>query len=281
MFLPVDRPIGISPSWTACRAHRAARPCRPKVDGAADQLALGTGPHDTLVGYVFGKGGVMLKFIAAVGRHRAWSDAEWQRHYHDHHGPLVASTAGFTTQTLGYRQNYIRPFALPDALPAPDRIGGVTELWFDDLAAMDRAFAAPDYLRNVRPDEGRFADSSIAIMGLGEETTIHDRSEMSGEKRWACQPLIHLFVFQSSSALEGVETVRARRHTRMITSAAARLFPTARAFSSVDELWFDDDVQALACGRDILRKQPASTPEPPLLLLTQAHTVFDRRLLQH
>ncbi len=35
---------------------------------------------------------------------------------------------------------------------------GVTELWFDDVAALARCFSDPEYLRVVRPDEASFLD---------------------------------------------------------------------------------------------------------------------------
>lgn len=53
--------------------------------------------------------------------------------------------------------------------PAPD-FDSITELWFEDAAAMQRELASDHYINVVKPDEAGFADPSrIVVMGVSEE----------------------------------------------------------------------------------------------------------------
>lgn len=49
---------------------------------------------------------------------------------------------------------------------------GTAELWFDSVADKDAFFSDPDYLRDVQPDEERFADMTRTVFFVTEEESV-------------------------------------------------------------------------------------------------------------
>ena len=50
------------------------------------------------------------------------------------------------------------------------------ELWFDSVADKDAFYSDPDYLRDVNPDEARFADMSETVFFVTSEEPVIDRT---------------------------------------------------------------------------------------------------------
>lgn len=140
----------------------------------------------------------MIKICGCAFRKPGIEAAAWFDHYHERHGPLIASLNKYCENVAAYRQNYIdHDFA---HLPAdvPEAPGGVSELWYPDLDAAGRAFADADYLRDGRADEESFVDFSRGISLFGTERVIFDRSP-SAAASWTREPRHRLFIFRASA----------------------------------------------------------------------------------
>jgi hypothetical protein len=141
----------------------------------------------------------MIKISALFGKRPEWQEADFVAHYLERHAPLVAGTAGFKRFCTKYVQN-IRidpgpefPF---DTVPA--RQGAITELWFRDPENVAEAYAAPDYLERVRPDEQRFvAFDSANVLLCRERQLWTAQLDCPQDLAWARAPRIRLFVFRA------------------------------------------------------------------------------------
>ena len=67
------------------------------------------------------------------------------------------------------------PVVLP-GLP-PTKYDGVTELWFDDVQAIERLFSDAEYLERIRPDEASFLDLERCEFIVSEETRVFPVSD--------------------------------------------------------------------------------------------------------
>ena len=83
----------------------------------------------------------MIKTIAAIARRPDVSPDEFTRHWVEVHAPLVRALPGVRR----YVQDHaVAEQADPDTPTIGASIDGFAELWFDDRAAMERAFASPE-----------------------------------------------------------------------------------------------------------------------------------------
>jgi uncharacterized protein (TIGR02118 family) len=115
----------------------------------------------------------MIKFTVAVTRRFGMSKADFDTHYRNRHGPLCASVPTFWRHVHRYLQN---SSVTSDAFRcvsgySPDR-DCVSQLWFASLDIFHQAFAEPEYLSLIRPDEISFVDMPSLIPGLGVEKTL-------------------------------------------------------------------------------------------------------------
>src|ERR1700722_1759887 len=96
----------------------------------------------------------MIKLSGAFFRRPDISSAECVSHYAKTHGPLLRETPELRRHVHRYSQH--------DRIDAPAVSGsdpdicGVTQLWFDDVAALLTFYGEPRYLAVLRPDEDRF-----------------------------------------------------------------------------------------------------------------------------
>jgi hypothetical protein len=51
-------------------------------------------------------------------------------------------------------------------------VTGTTELWFDSVEDKDKFFSDPDYVRDIQPDELRFADMENTRFFVTEEFNV-------------------------------------------------------------------------------------------------------------
>lgn len=239
----------------------------------------------------------MLKVIAAFDRKPGWSRDEFLCHYRERHAALVAGTASFTRHCGRYEQHW----ALTP-LPGLDRNisrDAVSAMWFDDLAAMEACYAAPDYLERARPDEQRFADfAGASVLACNERQVQSFMPAADPDRRWTRLPLFRLFLFHDRPGTESpaswgerqerwIETwqrntafaslVREYVISLKLADAAADL-PTQAgdATGAIEELSFTSRAEAEAFVGAVLSGSGACRARlaNARTLFAKAHTVF-------
>ena len=98
----------------------------------------------------------MIKFTILLARKPSLTHAEFVEHHRTVHASLFLSIPVVQATVRRYVQEHAIPAELPGMPPA--KYDGITELWFDDVAALGRCFSDPEYLARVRPDEASFLD---------------------------------------------------------------------------------------------------------------------------
>jgi uncharacterized protein (TIGR02118 family) len=104
----------------------------------------------------------MLKFIVVLHKLPAMTTEQFRRHLREVHGPLARKLPGLRK----YVQNYV--CADPKRKPGWD---AVVELWFDDWAAMEAAWASPQGAASDA-DLPAFADLTRTTWAAVEEVTV-------------------------------------------------------------------------------------------------------------
>jgi uncharacterized protein (TIGR02118 family) len=111
----------------------------------------------------------MVKLFVAIVRRADISPEQFHEHWRVNHARLVRSNAA----CIRYMRKYIQCHTLPAEYAAgKPPFDGVTELWFDSVEDKDRFFSDPDYLREVKPDEPRFADMTKTVFFLTNEEVV-------------------------------------------------------------------------------------------------------------
>ena len=114
----------------------------------------------------------MIKFTILLRRHPALSHEAFVVYHRETHAPLFRALPEVRRHVRRYVQCHTVPLLVP-GLP-PVRFDGITELWFDDVAALQAVFTAPGYLDVIRPDEAKFLDLAGCEFVLSEESVIID-----------------------------------------------------------------------------------------------------------
>ena len=78
----------------------------------------------------------MLKVIVVLARKKDLGEAEFRRYFRDVHGPLAEALPGL--------RRYVQNVVAEDPKRSRPGWDGVAELWFDDRAAMEAAWASPE-----------------------------------------------------------------------------------------------------------------------------------------
>ena len=122
----------------------------------------------------------MMKLVFCLRRLPHLSRAEFQRYWHETHGPLVRRHAA-TLRIRRYAQVHTLDDPLQDALRAsrggPEAYDGVAELWWDDRAALEAALAEPAAqaaARELLEDERRFIDLARSPLFVARERPVVD-----------------------------------------------------------------------------------------------------------
>jgi len=89
----------------------------------------------------------MIKFMVFVKKRRDLGRAEFERHFREVHGPLVAALPGIKR----YTQNILRPDGA--AKSGTRQFDALAELWFEDRAAFEAAWDTPEGKRAVADNE--------------------------------------------------------------------------------------------------------------------------------
>jgi uncharacterized protein (TIGR02118 family) len=104
----------------------------------------------------------MVKAIYLIRRKSGMSTEDFHRYWREVHGAIAARIPGL--------RRYVQCHAI-----APNRDGtefdGAAEAWFDDMDAVRRAVASPEYAA-ARADEARFIDLERTTLIFTEEVPI-------------------------------------------------------------------------------------------------------------
>lgn len=115
----------------------------------------------------------MIKLIVAVKRREDMTVEQFQEHWRTRHARLVRENPA----TRRYVRKYVQCHTMPGEYARGEAVfDGTAELWFDSVADKDAFFSDPDYLRDVQPDEARFADMNGTVFFVTEEEPILDNT---------------------------------------------------------------------------------------------------------
>jgi len=115
----------------------------------------------------------VIKLTAFVRRHPDLSVAEFRRHWHEVHGPLIRDTPALARHIARYEQ-----------APTVDQAhsggyDGVAVIWFDSMEGFRAFVSEPAYRDLVAPDERRLLDTDatrIAFCEVDASVCVVDRS---------------------------------------------------------------------------------------------------------
>jgi uncharacterized protein (TIGR02118 family) len=101
----------------------------------------------------------MVKAIYLIRRRAGMSSADFHRYWREVHGAIAARIPG--------TRRYVQCHATDDVA----EYDGAAEAWFDDMDAVRRAVASPEYAA-ARADEARFIDLDRTTLIFTEEVPI-------------------------------------------------------------------------------------------------------------
>ncbi len=105
----------------------------------------------------------MLKFMVVIYRRAELTPAEFRRHLEEIHGPLARNLPGL--------RRYIQNLVYADPNRTPPAWDAVVELYFDNWAAMEAAWASPQGAASDA-DLPAFADLARTTWSVVEEVTV-------------------------------------------------------------------------------------------------------------
>lgn len=108
----------------------------------------------------------MIKVIEIVNRRPGMTVEDFQRHWLDDHGPIVARLPGLKR----YVQSHVRLGGYKRGSVPYD---GIAELWFEDKAALGAIATMPEFAA-AKEDEPNFIDGSTLIELVVDEHVIKD-----------------------------------------------------------------------------------------------------------
>ena len=112
----------------------------------------------------------MVKFTILLKRRPELTHAQFVEHHKAVHAPLFMSVAAVKAHVRRYVQQHALEAELP-GLP-PGKYDGITELWFDDVAAIGAVFSDAEYMARIRPDEESFLDLHGCDFVVSQETVV-------------------------------------------------------------------------------------------------------------
>jgi uncharacterized protein (TIGR02118 family) len=113
----------------------------------------------------------MIKAILTIQKRADMDEAAFRKYYVEVHGPIVAELPGLRR----YVQNPWHPDFGPDE-PIPDLVeprllGGISELWFDDIAALQLAMKSPAWAASG-VDLPKFTRAEATTLNVVEERFV-------------------------------------------------------------------------------------------------------------
>jgi uncharacterized protein (TIGR02118 family) len=104
----------------------------------------------------------MVKAIYLIRRKPGLSAEDFHRYWREVHGAIAARIPGL--------RRYVQCHAIQRDNDGTE-FDGAAEAWFDDMEAVRRAVASPEYAA-AREDEGRFIDLERTTLLFTEEVAI-------------------------------------------------------------------------------------------------------------
>src|SRR5262245_55871772 len=104
----------------------------------------------------------MVKAIYLIRRKPGMSAEDFHRYWREVHGEIAARIPGL--------RRYVQCHAIALGNDAP-QYDGTAEVWFDDMDAVGRAVASPEYAA-ARQDEARFIDLEHTALIFTEEVPV-------------------------------------------------------------------------------------------------------------
>ena len=109
----------------------------------------------------------MIKLLSLLTRKPGISHEQFVRHWYDIHGPLALAVPGVRR----YVQSHITGTrSRPDSPDTDVEVDGIAELWYDDLAAYEKAAATPEMKRLT--DDGALFIGHIRTFVIQERQII-------------------------------------------------------------------------------------------------------------
>ncbi|MGE4431264.1 MAG: EthD domain-containing protein [Sphingobium sp.] len=116
--------------------------------------------------------------IVFIKRRPGMEPEAFSRYWREVHAPLLLACHDFSRHILRYEQFHgtDRTSALGAMFGASGEFDGVAVITFIDSGALEKAFAEPRYLSDVRPDEAHFVDLDNCLSFIGNPELIKGRN---------------------------------------------------------------------------------------------------------
>lgn len=99
----------------------------------------------------------MIKFTILLKRKPSLTHDQFVQHHRNSHAALFMSMPVVRETVRRYVQQHTMMEVELPGMPPP-KYDGITELWFDDVAALGKCFSDDEYMAKIRPDEEAFLD---------------------------------------------------------------------------------------------------------------------------
>lgn len=109
----------------------------------------------------------MIKSLSLLSRKAGITHEEFVRHWVEVHAPLAHDVPGLRRYVLTH---VLAERTRPDMARIEGEVDGIAELWYDDLASMQRANASPEAAR-LHADGATFI-GAIKMFTTREQTVI-------------------------------------------------------------------------------------------------------------
>ncbi|HEY8339521.1 MAG TPA: EthD domain-containing protein [Egibacteraceae bacterium] len=190
----------------------------------------------------------MITRIGMAPREEGLTLEEFQRHWRGPHGDVASRIPGVRS----YVQNHAVLVDGRPVLPHPG-FDACAQLTFDDLDAMDAAFASEHYQGAVRADERGFVDKTRFSLFLGHAEVLHDGRPgdeavklMTFLRAHPAVPRAELLAALRGPAAEAALADGAQRLELLTALDHGRTGREAQACDAVAIAWFADVDRALA-----------------------------------
>ena len=149
----------------------------------------------------------MIKLVCFFRRRQGLSVADFQRHWLEAHGPLIAQTPELSRHVLRYEQNH----RLEEDYGRTDVCGfdGATVQWLESMRSFGAFVREPAYRELIAPDERRFIDPESIALLFTEDDDVKIRGGAARERAaTASAPAPPVAGRLASATLRGREVVR-------------------------------------------------------------------------
>ena len=212
----------------------------------------------------------MIFRSAFFSRRDGLSEDEFSAHWLKVHGEVASHMPGVRR----YLQNHIRE-RLFEVQPFPSHeVGGISQQWFDDIAAMERCEVSPEYAA-VKRDIPNFQGAITILVLEGtpviDQPVTQDAAKLLLVSRLRDPSVARADVArqQAAAVTEGAGPKPLRFVQNFVVDKAHPLsanVPSGKVpVDAISELWFPDriglhDWIESKAGRSVLHGQPALTP---------------------